>query len=168
MITILGKAHRLAFLPLLFALLFGTSPLKYAKPKLSDYNFFRGHMADHQPKESVLPYDVSAQLFSDYALKSRFIALPKNQQLVYQKDGTFNFPQESVLIKTFYYPNNFRSSGQGSRLIEECMSINCPLYDFRFGKNPHHTQNLTAEQRKERGERLKSSVPRHKLSQKVT
>ncbi len=124
MITILGKAHRLAFLPLLFALLFGTSPLKYAKPKLSDYNFFRGHMADHQPKESVLPYDVSAQLFSDYALKSRFIALPKDQQLVYQKDGTFNFPQESVLIKTFYYPNSFRSSDQGSRLIETRLLIN--------------------------------------------
>ena len=62
-----------------------------------------------------------------------------------------------------------RGSGQNyTKLIEECVSTNCPLYDFRFGKNPHHTQNLTAEQRKERGERLKSSVPRHKLSQKVT
>ena len=62
-----------------------------------------------------------------------------------------------------------RGSGQNyTRLIEECVSTNCPLYDFRFGKNPHHTQNLTAEQRKERGERLKSSVPRHKLSQKVS
>jgi len=124
MITILGKAYRLVFLPLLFSLLFGISPLKYAKPKLSDYDFFRGRMADHQPKEGVLPYDVSAQLFSDYALKSRFIALPKNQQLVYQKDGTFNFPQESVLIKTFYYTNNYRSSDQGSRLIETRLLIN--------------------------------------------
>ena len=55
-----------------------------------------------------------------------------------------------------------------SKLIAECGSPNCALHEFRFGKNPHHTQNLTAEQRKERGERLKSSVPRHKLSQKVT
>ena len=102
MSRLLGKANYLALLPLLIALLFGGSPIKYAKPKLSDYDFFRGRMAEHQPKEGVLPYDVSAQLFSDYALKSRFIALPKDQQLVYQKDGTFNFPQESVLIKTFY------------------------------------------------------------------
>ena len=62
-----------------------------------------------------------------------------------------------------------RGSGQNyTKLIEECVSINCALYDFRFGKNPHHTQNLTAEQRKEIGERFKSSVPRHKLLQKVT
>ena len=52
--------------------------------------------------------------------------------------------------------------------IKNCGSVDCALFDFRFGKNPYHTQNLTAEQRKERGERLKSSVPRHKLLQKVT
>ena len=124
MSRLLGKANYLALLPLLIALLFGGSPIKYAKPKLSDYDFFRGRMADHQPKEGVLPYDVSAQLFSDYALKSRFIALPKDQQLVYQKNGTFNFPQESILIKTFYYPENFRDSDQGSRLIETRLLIN--------------------------------------------
>ena len=124
MSRLLGKVRQLVLLPLLIALIFGGSPIKYAKPKLSDYDFFRDRMADHQPKEGVLPYDVSAQLFSDYALKSRFIVLPKDQQLVYQKDGTFNFPQESVLIKTFYYPNNFRSSDQGSRLIETRLLIN--------------------------------------------
>ena len=52
-----------------------------------------------------------------------------------------------------------RGSGQNyTRLIEECVSINCPLYDFRFGKNPHHTQNLTDVQRKERAERFKASL----------
>ena len=45
--------------------------------------------------------------------------------------------------------------------ISECGSQDCPLYDFRFGKNPYHSQNLTDEQRKERGERLRSSIPRH-------
>ena len=52
--------------------------------------------------------------------------------------------------------------------IKNCVSLDCALFDFRFGNNPHHKQKLTKEQRKERGERLKSSVPRHKLSQKVT
>ena len=118
MSRLLSKANCLALLPLLIALLFGGSPIKYAKPKLSDYGFFEGPMANHNPGPGVMPYDVSAKLFSDYALKSRFIALPKDQQLVYQKNGTFNFPQESILIKTFYYPENFRDSDQGSRLIE--------------------------------------------------
>ena len=84
MSRLLSKANCLALLPLLIALLFGGSPIKYAKPKLSDYGFFEGHMANHNPVPGVIPYDVSAKLFSDYALKSRFIALPKGQQLVYQ------------------------------------------------------------------------------------
>ena len=124
MSRLLSKANCLALLPLLIALLFGGSPIKYAKPKLSDYGFFEGHMANHNPVPGVIPYDVSAKLFSDYALKSRFIALPKGQQLVYQKDGTFNFPQESVLIKTFYYSANFRNSDQDSQLIETRLLIN--------------------------------------------
>ena len=124
MSRLLSKTRQLVLLPLLIALIFGGSPIKYAKPKLSDYGFFEGHMANHNPVPGVLPYDVSAKLFSDYALKSRFVALPKNQQLVYQKDGTFNFPQESVLIKTFYYSTNFRNSDQDSQLIETRLLIN--------------------------------------------
>ena len=51
-----------------------------------------------------------------------------------------------------------RGSGQNtSKLIEECGSPDCALFEFRFGKNPHHKQNLTDEQRKERRERFKSS-----------
>ena len=94
MSRLLGQTKQLVLLPLLIALIFGGSPIKYAKPKLSDYGFFEGHMANHNPVPGVVPYDVSAKLFSDYALKSRFIALPKDQQLVYQKNGTFNFPQD--------------------------------------------------------------------------
>ena len=51
--------------------------------------------------------------------------------------------------------------------ITECASSNCALYDFRFGKNPHHTQNLTAEQRKERGDRLKFARSHDKGKEKV-
>ena len=101
MSILLSKVHCLALLPLLTALLFGGSPIKYAKPKLSDYGFFEGHMANHNPVPGVVPYDVSAKLFSDYALKSRFIVLPSGEQLTYKPDGSFNFPLESILIKTF-------------------------------------------------------------------
>ena len=33
------------------------------------------------------------------------------------------------------------------KLIFECASKDCALYDFRFGKNPHHIKKLTDEQR---------------------
>ncbi|MBT4371628.1 MAG: hypothetical protein HOD10_02380, partial [Candidatus Marinimicrobia bacterium] len=66
----------LSWVLLLFSILMGGNPLKYAKPKLSDYGFFLGNMADQNPASGVMPYDVSAKLFTDYALKSRFIVLP--------------------------------------------------------------------------------------------
>jgi hypothetical protein len=61
-----------------------------------------------------------------------------------------------------------RGTGQNyNKLIKECASPDCPTFEFRFGKNPYHTQNLTDEQRKERSERLKSSLLHDKRSGKV-
>ena len=105
------------------SLLYGGNPLKYAKPKLSDYGFFTGNMAEHIPSEGVLPYDVSAQLFSDYALKSRFIVLPKNQKLNYRSDGSFGFPVGTTLIKTFYYPADLRKPLENIQLMETRLLI---------------------------------------------
>ena len=123
MSILLGKVNCLALLPLLTALLFGGSPIKYAKPKLSDYGFFEGHMANHNPVPGVMPYDVSAKLFSDYALKSRFIVLPSGEQLTYKPDGSFNFPLESILIKTFYYPADLRMPEENIRFMETRLLI---------------------------------------------
>jgi uncharacterized repeat protein (TIGR03806 family) len=101
----------------------GGNPLKYAKPKLSDYGFFLGNMADQNPASGVMPYDVSAKLFTDYALKSRFIVLPKGQQLSYKTDGSFDFPRETILIKTFYYPKDLREPTENIRLMETRLLI---------------------------------------------
>ena len=61
-----------------------------------------------------------------------------------------------------------RGSGQNtSKLIEECSSPDCALFDFRFGTNPHHKQNLNDEQRKERGDRLKFARSHDKGKEKV-
>ena len=113
---------------LTFSVVFSSAPnpLKYAKPKLSDYGFFKHRMADHIPAEGVIPYSVSAQLFSDYALKSRFIVLPEGQRLQYKSDGSFDFPQGSVLIKTFYYPADFRNPNQEIKLMETRLLTHTP------------------------------------------
>jgi len=123
MSILLSKANCLALLSLFTALLFGGSPIKYAKPKLSDYGFFEGHMANHNPVPGVMPYDVSAKLFSDYALKSRFIVLPSGEQLTYKPGGSFNFPLESILIKTFYYPADLRMPEENIRFMETRLLI---------------------------------------------
>jgi uncharacterized repeat protein (TIGR03806 family) len=84
---------------------------------LSAYNFFQGDMADHQPVQGVLPYDVITPLFSDYAKKKKFVWMPGGAPATYAGDHqSLNFPEHTVLIKTFYY-DNVQPAGS-RRLIE--------------------------------------------------
>lgn len=105
---------------------FSSNPLKYAKPKLSDYGFFVGDLAKQQPSQNVLPYEVSAKLFSDYAIKSRFVVLPKGEQILYQSNEEFIYPVGSTLIKSFYYPTDIRYPEKNIRLMETRLLINTP------------------------------------------
>lgn len=41
--------------------------------------------------------------------------------------------------------------------VKLCPVENCPLWPFRFGKNPYRTRNLTPEQREAAAERLKQA-----------
>jgi hypothetical protein len=59
-----------------------------------------------------------------------------------------------------------RESEGYAKGIAECASSDCALFEFRFGKNPYHTQSLTDEQRKERADRLKTVVSPDKRSEK--
>ena len=51
-----------------------------------------------------------------------------------------------------------------SNEVRDCTATNCPLHPFRFGKNPftQRGKNLTDEQRKAIGERLKNSKNKEK------
>lgn len=74
--------------------------------KLSDYNFFAGTLADQEPNYGVVPYKPISTLFTDYALKKRFIWLPNNTKGSYNGDhDILDLPVGTVLIKAFYYNN---------------------------------------------------------------
>jgi uncharacterized repeat protein (TIGR03806 family) len=88
------------------------------KQKLSEYNFFTGRLADLQPVSSVIPYDINSALFSNYAEKMRFIKLPDGSKANYTKKGALDFPKGTVIIKNFYYENDFRQPGLGRRILE--------------------------------------------------
>ena len=51
-----------------------------------------------------------------------------------------------------------RSNEGHMKLVRECVSENCELFEFRLGNNPYHTQNLSIEQRQDRSERLKTRL----------
>jgi hypothetical protein len=38
--------------------------------------------------------------------------------------------------------------------IKDCASIDCPLFSFRFGKDPYRCPNLSADQRKRMADRM--------------
>ncbi|HLK97899.1 MAG TPA: hypothetical protein VK364_09035, partial [Hymenobacter sp.] len=79
-----------------------------ARQTLSEYGFFAGRLADQTPAEGVVPYRLNTPLFSDYAEKLRFVKLPARQTVPYNATEVLDFPIGTTLIKTFYYPNDFR------------------------------------------------------------
>lgn len=86
--------------------------------KLSDYHFFTGDMQDLLPNSQVLPYDLNSPLFTDYAHKVRFVWMPKGVSAHYTQVGILDFPNQSILIKTFFYPQDFAKPADNKQLIE--------------------------------------------------
>lgn len=75
------------------------------KEKLSEYGFFKNKLKDLVPNEGVLHYDISTALFTDYAVKDRFIVLPKGAAINYTATGALDFPDSTIIVKNFAYTN---------------------------------------------------------------
>lgn len=86
--------------------------------KLSDYGLFAGEMKNQIPGEGVIPYDLNTPLFSDYAHKLRFVKLPKGKKAKYSDEEVFDFPEGTIIAKTFYYPEDFRRPDKKRRILE--------------------------------------------------
>ncbi len=55
-----------------------------------------------RPVAGLIPYDLNAALWSDGAQKERFLALPDAAKISVAPSGDFDFPNGSVLAKTFF------------------------------------------------------------------
>lgn len=75
------------------------------KEKLSDYGFFKGELKQLKPTAGLLAYDISTPLFTDYAVKDRFIVLPEGAAMNYTSQGALDFPDGTILVKNFAYTN---------------------------------------------------------------
>jgi uncharacterized repeat protein (TIGR03806 family) len=56
------------------------------------------------PAPDVYGYEVNAALWTDGALKKRYLVLPPGQAISVFADGTWEYPEGSVAIKDFYLP----------------------------------------------------------------
>jgi len=97
--------------------------LDYAQPKLSDYGFFEEPLKNQVPKSHVIPYQISTPLFTDYAKKLRFIVLPQGEKMTYVDSDKIDFPIGTTLIKTFYYPQDFRNPHENWNILETRLLI---------------------------------------------
>ncbi|MCA9100980.1 MAG: hypothetical protein KDA63_07525 [Planctomycetales bacterium] len=68
--------------------------------------------------KGVTPYGLNTPLFSDYSWKYRHVRLPDGAQATYHGDAAFDFPDGTVLAKTFAYPDDMRRDDSTVRLIE--------------------------------------------------
>jgi uncharacterized repeat protein (TIGR03806 family) len=93
-----------------------------AKAKLSDYGFFID-LKNQIPADDVVAYELNSPLFSDYAHKARFVKLPQGVAADYKPKDVFDFPKGTTIIKTFYYPNDFRDASKGRFNIETRLLI---------------------------------------------
>jgi uncharacterized repeat protein (TIGR03806 family) len=92
---------------------------------LSAYHFFQDAGA-RRPNAGVTPYDLNTPLYSDGALKFRYLYLPPHRQAAYRDDGVFELPVGAVLIKTFAFAADMRRPTENVRFLETRLLIHRP------------------------------------------
>ncbi len=110
--------------------------------KLSGWNLFVGDGSSQTPRAGVLPYAVNTPLFSDHAAKYRFIRLPDDSPMEYMEYDVLQFPEGSVIAKTFSYPHDMRDLSQGERLVETRIEFRAEddWYGFSYRWNDEQTE----------------------------
>lgn len=93
-------------------------PVKTYPEKLSAWGIFEGKMSALKPAQGVVPYGLNTPLYTDYAEKLRCIRLPKGQQVAYSADNKLEFPEGTLLVKTFFYPADFKKPGLEKDIVE--------------------------------------------------
>jgi len=91
-----------------------TMPKRLSSLNLFEWNGDEGFRWN----DRVVPYDLNTPLFSDYALKQRAIYVPEGAEVRFVSDGVFEFPVGTLLVKSFYFPEDFRAPTENLRLIE--------------------------------------------------
>ena len=91
-------------------------------PALAAYRLFTDAKAT-RPNARVVPYTLGTPLFSDYALKHRYVFVPPGKTIGYRATGVLDFPVGTALVKTFAYPADLRRPAENVRSLETRLLI---------------------------------------------
>lgn len=98
-------------------------PIAQLLPNLSQLNLFEGPLKDLTPSPYSFTYTLNTPLFTDYAHKARFIVLPEGETLAAVGNGMPEFPDNSIIVKSFYYNLDENDLSQGRKIIETRLLI---------------------------------------------
>lgn len=68
--------------------------------RLSETGLFAA-VANHEVADGLIPYSVNAPFWSDGAIKTRFVGLPKEGRIEMADRWAWQFPEQTVLVKSF-------------------------------------------------------------------
>ena len=93
------------------------------KENLSEYKIFKGTPTDLLPSKDFHLLELNSKLFTDYAHKQRLVKLPSGTKIEKLDDNTVEFPNGTILTKTFFYYNDERDKSLGKQIIETRLEI---------------------------------------------
>jgi uncharacterized repeat protein (TIGR03806 family) len=82
----------------------GPPPPTHPLPKLLSQTGAFADVEKFQPAASLIPYTVNSPLWSDGAVKSRWMALPTDSKIHFAAKGEWTFPGGTVFVKDFQLP----------------------------------------------------------------
>lgn len=85
---------------------------------LTAYDVYSEPMADLMPAEGFQELELTSVLFTDYAHKQRLVKVPDGTQMTRLNDGSIEFPDGTILTKTFFYYVDEQDTSLGKRIIE--------------------------------------------------
>ena len=90
---------------------------------LSSYEIFDGTPSYLTPTEDFELLQLSSVLFTDYSHKQRLVKIPAGTQMTKSGDETIDFPNGTILTKTFFYYSDDRDTTLGKKIIETRLEI---------------------------------------------
>jgi uncharacterized repeat protein (TIGR03806 family) len=82
----------------------GPPPPAHPLPKLLSQTGAFANLKNLTPRNFLIPYSVNSPLWSDGAVKSRWMALPENSKINFSANGEWKFPAGTVFVKNFSLP----------------------------------------------------------------
>jgi uncharacterized repeat protein (TIGR03806 family) len=123
----------------------GGTMIPDVRNKLSEWELFID-IPNQIPAPGVVPYDVTSPLFSDYAVKPRFVMVPEGKKFHYSNTERWQSPVGTIYVKTFAYPVDECDAGLGLQLIETRLLVHeesgWKVFTYAYGDDPSDADRI--------------------------